>query len=47
MPDPTADLLMEQFRRVAAWRLKAGTSWADNGLVFLDPLGKVLNLEQV
>ena len=47
MPDPTADLLMEQRRRVAALRLSGGTSWADKDLVFEDPLVKVLNLEQV
>ncbi len=41
------NLLREQKRKVAEWRLKAGSAWADNDLVFCDPLGEVLNLEQL
>ena len=45
--EPTAALLRDQRARVAAWRLAAGREWADNDLVFSDPLGQVLNLEQL
>ncbi|AXT25531.1 site-specific integrase [Ruegeria sp. AD91A] len=47
MLDPTADMLRAQRKRVAAWRLRAGTGWADNDLVFASPLGEVLDLEMV
>ena len=44
MLEPTAAVLREQRKRVAAWRLAAGPAWADNDLVFSDPLGQVLDL---
>ena len=47
MLEPTAAVLRDQRKRVAAWRLAAGPAWGDNDLVFSDPLGQVLNLEQL
>jgi integrase len=47
MLEPTAALLREQRKRVAAWRLAAGPGWADNDLVFPDPTGEPLNIEQL
>lgn len=47
MLDPTAAVLREQRKRIAAWRLASGPAWSDNDLVFPDPLGQVLNLEQL
>ncbi|CUJ94811.1 Integrase [Shimia thalassica] len=47
MLEPTVQLLHQQRKRVAAWRLKAGRSWADNDLVFCDPFGQVLDLEEM
>lgn len=44
---PTADVFREQRKTVATWRLAAGPAWADNDLVFCDPLGQVLDLEYV
>lgn len=47
MLEPTAAIFREQKRRVSEWRLAAGSAWADNDLVFPDPLGQVLNMEQL
>ena len=47
MLEPTAALLREQRKRVAAWRLAAGPGWADNDLIFPDPTGEPLNIEQL
>ena len=44
---PTAALFREHRKVVAAWRLAAGPGWADNDLVFSDPLGQVLDLEHL
>lgn len=47
MLEPTAQLLREQRKRIAAWRLRAGTAWADNDLIVCDPFGQVLNPEEL
>lgn len=47
LPQPVIDALSSHHARVAAWRLKAGESWQETGLVFCSPSGTKLDAANV